>query len=229
MLQIFSDTVSLLFPNLCNGCGTALYGGEKQLCTGCLNDLPYTDFHLFPDNRVAKQLWGRVEISSAIAMLYFKKANRVQNIMHQLKYRHKTDLGIFMGRLLGARLLKNNDFSTADWLVPVPLHPARQKKRGYNQSQLICAGASEILSIPVSSNNLIRALETTSQTKKSRYMRYENMQSVFLVVNSESYLNKHLILIDDVITTGATLEACAISLLEAGAAKVSIAALAFTE
>ena len=229
MLQIFSDTVSLLFPNLCNGCGTSLYGGEKQLCTACLVDLPYTDFHLFPDNRVAKQLWGRVEISSAMAMLYFKKANRVQNIMHQLKYRHKTELGVFMGRLLGARLLQNNDFSKADWLVPVPLHPARQKKRGYNQSQLICAGAAEILDIPVSNNNLIRALETASQTKKSRYMRYENMQSVFLVVNPESYTNKHVILIDDVITTGATLEACAIKLLEAGAAMVSIAALAFTE
>ena len=228
-LSIVSDTIALLFPNLCNGCGAALYGGEKHLCAKCLFDLPYTDFHEFADNRVAKQLWGRVDISNAMAMLYFKKANRVQNILHQLKYRHKTELGVFMGLLLGERLKISCQFSSADFLVPVPLHLARQKKRGYNQSQLICKGASEILQIPVSVNNLVRILETTSQTKKSRYMRYENMQSVFLVSNPELFKNKHLILVDDVITTGATLEACAIQLLAVGAANVSIAALAFTE
>lgn len=229
IMPLVSDTISLVFPTLCNGCGANLLGGEKHLCTNCLFDLPYTDFHSFADNRVAKQLWGRMNIANAMAMLYFKKANRVQNIMHQIKYRHKTDLAIFMGRLMGERLKINIQFSNSDWLIPVPLYPARQKKRGYNQSQLICEGIAEILEVPVLKNNLIRAEETSSQTKKSRYMRYENMQSVFLISNPEIILNKHLILVDDVITTGATLEACAIQLLANGAASVSIAALAFTE
>ena len=162
-------------------------------------------------------------------MLYFKKAGRVQNIVHHLKYHHGTDLGIFLGRIMGARLLNNPHYTSADWLVPVPLHKKRLKKRGYNQSYALCLGIADALRIPVSTNNLIRAENTASQTKKSRYTRYENMRSVFQVAEPDQFTGKNVLLVDDVITTGATLEACGNALLKAGAANISIAALAFAD
>lgn len=227
--RIFSDSLNLLFPNVCSGCRNSLKTGERHLCTGCVHDLPYTDFHLFTYNPVAKQFWGRVPLDNAMAMLHFKKGNRIQNIMHQLKYRSKTELGIYMGTLLGQRLINNQAAWSADCLVPVPLHRKRQKKRGYNQSGLICNGIASITSFPVSENNLIRVGFTESQTTKSRYSRFENMNSAFKVVDPSKFSGKNLILVDDVITTGATIEACIIHLLEAGASSVKVAALAYTD
>jgi ComF family protein len=224
-----TDLISLLFPNLCNGCGRPLFGGEDLICTACLFDLPYTDFHLFDDNRVAKQLWGRLPLNVAMAMLYFKKANRVQNLMHNLKYNNKTDLGVLLGKLLGDRLIEHEKYRSADLIMPVPLHKKKLRSRGYNQSYFIASGAAEILGITLSVTHLLRTEATESQTKKSRYTRYENMQSVFAIANAEDLTGKHILLIDDVLTTGATLEACGNELLKNGAAKISIATLAFTE
>lgn len=223
------DVVALLFPELCNACGTHLYYGEKEICIKCLRDLPFTDFHLNVENQVAKQLWGRLRDINAMAMLYFRKGTKVQNLMHSLKYKGKTAVGVKLGNLLGEKLAASNDYKNIDLIVPVPLHYSKERLRGYNQSETIANGIAELLNIAVSTKHLIRAKSTETQTKKARYTRYENMQSVFDVKHVEELKNMHILLVDDVITTGATLEACGNALLNIGIKKLSIAAVAFAE
>lgn len=224
-----SDLVGLLFPNLCNACGTPLFQSESLICTKCLYDLPFTDYHQHAENRVAKQLWGRLPLNGAMAMLYFRKGAKVQNLIHNLKYNGKTDVGIILGDLLGERLKNSSIYQGIDFIIPVPLHQKKLRLRGYNQSTFIAEGVANKLAIPFSEKILIRTISTESQTKKSRYNRYENMKAVFRIDKPEHIIDKHILLVDDVITTGATLEACANTLFENGAAKVSIAALAFAE
>lgn len=223
------DVVALLFPELCNACGKHLYYGEKEICIKCLRDLPFTHFHLNSENLVAKQLWGRLPNTNAMAMLYFRKGTKVQNLMHSLKYKGKTEVGIKLGNLLGEKLAASNDYKNIDLIVPVPLHYSKERLRGYNQSETIANGIAESLNVLVSNKHLIRAKSTETQTKKARYTRYENMQSVFNVKNEEELKYLHILLVDDVITTGATLEACGNALLNIGVKKLSIAAVAFAE
>lgn len=232
MLQInrlANDVISLLFPELCNGCGTHLYDGEKEICSKCLYDLPFTDDYLFKENRVARQLWGRLPCNAAMAMLYFKKGTKVQNLIHSLKYKDKTSLGVKLGNNLGERLQRSEFYAGIDLVIPVPLHPKKERLRGYNQSKYIADGIAEVLNVRVSDTHLSRQIATSSQTKKSRYSRYENMQEVFKISNAEELKNLHILLVDDVITTGATLEACGNALLKANINKLSIAAVAFAE
>ncbi len=224
----FADFVSLIFPELCQACAKSLYRNEELVCADCLYHLPYTDFHLQPDNAVAQQFWGRVPLEAAAAMLYFSKGSRVQNLMHQLKYKNKPEVGVYLGKLAGKRLLENPIFSSADLIIPVPLHKQKLLKRGYNQSLSFAEGLSEKLSIPVSIDNLIRTTGTESQTKKSRTSRYENMKEVFSVKDPQQLIGKHILLVDDIITTGATLEACCNVLREIPDVKISIAAIAYT-
>ncbi|MDQ8004304.1 MAG: ComF family protein [Pedobacter sp.] len=223
------DLINLLFPELCNGCGKLLYHGEKDICTKCLFDLPYTDFHLYQDNPVAKQLWGRLNVNAAMAMLYFKKATKVQNLIHGLKYDGKTEIGITLGKLLAKKVIESEFYADIDLIIPVPLHQKKMRTRGYNQSEYIAAGLAEELNISVSTKYLLRDKSTESQTKKARYTRYENMQDVFSVIKAEELAEKHILLVDDVVTTGATLEACGNILLNNGIKKLSIAAVAFAE
>ena len=227
--QYLGDFLALLFPDLCNACNTPLFHGEKQICTQCLHDLPYTDFHLYAHNTVAKLFWGRMPCNAAMAMLYFRKGSRVQNLIHRLKYKDQTELGFVLGGLLSERLLASSFYLPADIVIPVPLHPKRERSRGYNQAAFIAQGIASSLHVPLNIKLLIRNKATGTQTKKNRYSRFENMKSVFHVPNAAAILGKHIILVDDVITTGATLEACGQVLLAAGASKISIVALAFAE
>lgn len=223
------DFVGLLFPNLCNGCGTPLFRGEYLVCLQCLHHLPYTDYHLHFENRVAKQLWGRMEFEAAMAMLYFRKGASIQNLMHNLKYNQKTEIGVFLGKLLGEKLLESTLYKGIDLVMPVPLHPKRFRVRGYNQSSFIANGVAEKIEAAVNEDLLVRNVYTESQTKKNRYNRYENMKNVFIVTDETAIFKKHILLVDDVITTGATIEACANALTAGGAGKVSIATLAFAD
>jgi ComF family protein len=227
--QWCTDLLGLLFPNLCNACGVALYHSEHLICTKCLYDLPFTDYHQHAENRVAKQLWGRLPLNAAMAMLYFRKGAKIQNLIHNLKYNGRTDVGVLLGNMLGERLITSTLYKDIDLIIPVPLHHKKYKHRGYNQCTFIAEGIAEKMEIVFSEENLIRNTSTESQTKKNRYNRYENMQDVFKVSTPTHIAGKHILLVDDVITTGATLEACANELLNNGAAKVSIAALAFAE
>jgi ComF family protein len=223
------DLINLLFPALCNGCGKLLYHGEQDICSHCLFDLPVTDFHLYNDNPVAKQFWGRLPLYAATAMLYFQKGTKVQNLIHSLKYRNQTEVGVKLGQLLGAKLKTNKAYQDIDLIIPVPLHQKKLKLRGYNQSEYIAKGLAQELDLPMDIKNLFRNKATESQTRKARYHRYENMQEVFGVKDIIELAGKHILLVDDVITTGATLEACGNVLLAQGIGKLSIAALAFAE
>lgn len=191
--------------------------------------LPYTDHHLHADNIAARQLWGRLPCNAVMSLLYFGKGSRTQNIIHSLKYKGRQDLGIKLGNMIAVKLLMNPIYNNIDQVIPVPLHRSKALKRGYNQSLCIAQGIAAILKIPVNVNCLIRNKRTATQTRKSRYSRFENMQHVFSVVNSAEIHGKHILLVDDVMTTAATLEACGMALFEGKISKLSIATIAFSK
>jgi ComF family protein len=224
-MSVINDLLSLFFPQLCAGCDTPLVRGEDILCLNCLADLPKTNYRDGIDNPVALHFLGRVNINYAISFCRFDKGGRVQHLLHQMKYKGRKDIGYKMGLLFGFELIQNIQFKEIDAIVPVPLHPRKQRARGYNQSTEICKGISESMNRPIISGNLIRQVYTSTQTLKGRYERWENVSGIFRVKNSADFAGKHLLLVDDVITTGATLEACCHPLLEIPGVRVSIAAL----
>jgi ComF family protein len=189
--------------------------------------LPRTGFHTDVENEVARLFWGRIPVMQATSFIVFNKDSHYRNILHELKYKGHRHIGIEMGRLFGLEL-RGSPFAKVDLIHPVPLYPSKLQKRGYNQSELIAKGLSSVLQVPLMTGLVIRTLETGTQTRKSRYERWENVRGTFQVDCPEPLLNKHVLLVDDVITTGATIEACAESLLSISGVSVSIASLAFT-
>lgn len=229
MLQSYlSDFVSLIYPQLCLACGESLIHQEKTLCTSCLYSLPYTDFYKYPDNTIARQFWGRVPVEHALAVWLFYKGNHIQRLMHQLKYNKKKEVGYLLGRLAGKRLAGTPWFSIPDAIIPVPVHPSKKAIRGYNQSEILALGMAEVLNRPVFTDVLLRPGKAKSQTTKSRYERYLNMQDQFLVKNEDRITGKNILLVDDIITTGATLEAC-ISVCLKKKVTISVCAIAHSE
>src|SRR6185312_16159473 len=218
-----ADFVSLLFPELCAACRESLVANEQLICTACRYGLPFTNFHLQPDNIVAQQFWGKIQLQGAYSLYYFSKGGKVQNLMHQFKYRGMKQIGNLLGNIAGGQLAQNEVFNTVDLIVPVPLHRKRLQQRGYNQSAHFAEGLAEKLNAAVEINNLVRTTITETQTHKSRFARFENMQDVFTIENPERLKNKHVLLVDDVITTGSTLEACGTQLLKIEGLKLSIA------
>ncbi|MDM8177288.1 MAG: phosphoribosyltransferase family protein [Pseudosphingobacterium sp.] len=228
MIRYFQALVSLLYPELCAGCKRSLYEHESLICTHCLYHLPITNFHLDPANAASKQLWGRVPLQVVSSYLYYVKGSTVQNILHHLKYFNKPEIGNMLGKRYG-ELLYCSTFRHVDLIVPVPLHPKKLKKRGYNQSEFFAKGLSESFKVPIETGNLIRHTRTESQTTKRRYERYENMKEIFEVLKPQTFQDKHILLVDDVLTTGATIEACAYKLLEIAGVRVSVVTLAYTK
>jgi len=224
-----ADFVSLLFPQLCAACCESLVANERLICTDCLYNLPFTNFHFEPDNVVARQFWGKIPVEGAFALYYFNKGGKIQNLMHQFKYKGVRQIGNLLGNIAGGQLAKNDVFKSIDLIIPVPLHKKRLRERGYNQSACFAEGLGEILNVPVEINNLVRINATETQTHKSRFARFENMQEVFAVTAPERLVNKHVLLVDDVITTGSTLEACGAQLLKTDGLKLSIATIAYAE
>ncbi|WP_319482703.1 phosphoribosyltransferase family protein [uncultured Draconibacterium sp.] len=227
--QSISDVLGLFFPELCVTCGKRLVSQETFVCLNCWHDLPATNFHLKQDNKVAQLFWGRVDISAATAFFSYKKGSKYQQLIHFVKYKGLKELGYETGRKFGLQLLKSPLFAEIDVLMPVPLHPLKEKKRGFNQSEWIARGIAEVLKKPLDTKTLYRKEYTSTQTKRNRYERWQNVESVFGLNGSEVIENKHVLLIDDVVTTGATLEACAIHLLKQPRTKVSIATLAYAD
>jgi ComF family protein len=224
-----ADFVGLLFPELCQACKANLVAGEELICTECRYNLPFTNFHFKPDNMVAQQFWGKINIEAAYALCYFVKGGRLQHLMHQFKYKGVKKIGNLLGNIAGDQLAQNAIFKTVDVIIPVPLHKSRERKRGYNQSMCFAEGIAEKLHIPVSENNLVRARATETQTHRSRFSRFQNMQEVFMVSDPDKLKNKHVLLVDDVVTTGSTLEACGAELLKIEGLKLSIATIACAE
>jgi ComF family protein len=191
--------------------------------------LPYTHFHCMTDHPMARSLWGRVPCEGVAAYLFFHKGSNVQHLMHRLKYKGQYQVGTYLGRQYGQILIHQPPFNTARLIVPVPLHPKRQRERGYNQSEMFANGLGEAMSIPTSHQNLIRNTDSETQTRKSSSARWDNVKQIFSVVNPEEFEGKHLLLVDDVFTTGATIEASATALLTAGNVKISIVTIAYAE
>jgi ComF family protein len=224
-----ADFVSLLFPELCAACKESLVVNEHLICTDCRYNLPFTNFHLQADNIVARQFWGKIQLEGAYALYYFTKGGKIQNLMHQFKYKGVKQIGNLLGKIAGEQLIKNDVFKTIDVIIPVPLHKKRMQQRGYNQSACFAEGLSDKLKAPVEENNLARVIATETQTHRSRFARFENMQEVFIIKNPEKLVNKHVLLVDDIITTGSTLEACGTQLLKIEGLKLSIATIAYAE
>ena len=220
------DLVSLLFPNLCQSCEQPLAKGEDVICLMCQYELPETKFYLEKDNVIEKLFWGRVQIEHAASFYYFDSKTKIQHLLHQLKYHGKKEVANKVGALFGTQLIKAKYFKGINMIIPVPLHRRRMKERGYNQSDHFAEGLSESMNIPWSNKILLRKQYTSTQTGKTRFERWNNVMSAFMVINKGLPNDSHVLLVDDVVTTGATLEACAKTLLEIEGLKVSIATIA---
>lgn len=224
---IFADTLHLFYPHLCTGCGSDLLKEDSQLCLHCIHALPHTHFAGMAGNPVEKQFWGRLPIQAGHSEFYFTKEFLLQHLIHQLKYKGDTHIGFYLGELMGHSLLNSGRFSGIDALVPLPLYSTKERKRGYNQAAIICNGISSAMNIPVLSGVVIRQYATETQTRKHRAERWENVSGSFTITDNEKLKGKHLLLVDDVVTTGATLEACGTVILQQPGVKLSIATLAY--
>jgi ComF family protein len=225
--KILGSTLHLFYPHVCTGCGSDLLESDNLLCLKCIHDLPGTHFASLPDNPIEKYFWGRINLVAAYSQFYFSKAFLIQHLIHQLKYKGDTKIGFYLGEIMGKTMLESNRFSNIDVLVPLPLFADKEHKRGYNQAAVICNGISSVMNIPVLNGAVIRQHATETQTRKHRTERWDNVKDSFKVAKPAELKGKKLLLVDDVVTTGATLEACGNVILSATDAKLSIATLAY--
>lgn len=223
---MFSTLLNFFYPRLCISCGNLLLQKEQFFCLHCLHNLPETRYHEFEDSPLSLLFRGRVPVENTGAFLFYKKGNHVQKILHHLKYNGGKDIGAFLGNIYGAQLIQHEKWRNVDVIIPIPLHQKKEKKRGYNQSEWIAKGLSSGMQIPYNTNLLIRSEFTETQTKKSRFHRWENVKEVFQLTDSNALINKHVLLCDDVLTTGATLEAAIQKLAATPTIKVSVVTLA---
>jgi ComF family protein len=219
----------IFFPHICIGCGSDLLDKNQIICFHCNNTLPSTRFEIYPDNPVEKIFWGRATIQSATSQYYFTKDSVLQQILHQLKYKGKKEVGTYFGRIMGESICESSRFVDVDAIIPLPLFASREKKRGYNQAAVLAEGISSVVKLPVIKNCIERISATQTQTQKNRIERWQNMSGRFRVKNKEDIDGKHILLVDDVITTGATLDACVNEILSEGNVRISIATLAFAQ
>lgn len=227
-IRFFQSVLHLFFPHACCGCGSDLITENILFCIHCQSSMPITFFEYFTENPIEKIFWGRVQIESAAAHLYFTGGSQVQHSLHLLKYKGRKEIGIYYGQKMGESLKRSSRFNDCEIIIPLPLFVSREKKRGYNQASLIANGISQKLKIPVIDDAIARTKKTETQTHKSRIQRWKNMESTFEIRDPLKITGKHILLIDDVVTTGASLEACAQVLLGNPGVKVSIACLAHT-
>ena len=209
-LRSWLDSIlNLFYPRVCAACGEALLKDEETVCLKCRYLLPRTGYENHADNPLAQTFYGRVKFHAVTACFFFAKSGKVQHLIHQLKYKGNKEAGIFLGQQIGQSIKETPLFQGIDYLIPVPLHPKREKKRGYNQSLMIAKGINEVTGIAIGDKYLIRAVNTATQTKKSAEDRFKNVKDIFEARFANELENKHVLLIDDVLTTGSTLESCA--------------------
>jgi len=225
MTNWFTDFFSLLFPRSCVVCSDALSSHERYLCIDCLRRLPKTNYHLEKDNEIEKRFWGKFEIEKASAYFHYKKDSDFNQILYELKYRNCKEIGYTLGRNMAMGMLSSDFFKDVDLIIPIPLHKKKFKKRGYNQSEWIAKGISDITGIEVDSNSVQRIFNNSTQTRKSLFERWENVENIFVIVSPSSIKDKHVLLIDDVLTTGATISSCAQTILQIPGTKISILTL----
>lgn len=207
-----TDFVSLLFPKCCVICDDRLMTDEEFICITCLNDLPYTGYTVQNRNPVYALFDGKMDIENATALLHFETGNPTQKLIHQLKYRNNPEIGVFLGRLLGEEIKNAGSYGDLAAVIPVSLHKSKKVIRGYNQSEFIAEGIAESLKISLETDLVVRRIHSESQTRKGRYDRWKNVSNVFHCRDANRQLGKHFLIVDDVITTGATMEACAVAI-----------------
>jgi len=221
------DFLSLLFPRLCYACGNHLLRNEYLICTECYVVIPRTNYHLEKDNPVEQLFWGRCMVERAAAFSYFNKGSRIRNLIHNLKYKGITEVGYELGKIYGLSLNSSDFMKGIDMIIPVPLHPAKERIRGFNQSEIISRGIADATVLSVENKIVERISVSATQTKRSRYERWTNVEGIFSVRDPRMIEGKHVLLVDDVITTGSTIESCANELMKTDGVKVSVVALAF--
>ncbi|HEX6914338.1 MAG TPA: phosphoribosyltransferase family protein [Chitinophagaceae bacterium] len=222
------DLLHLFFPHFCHGCGSGLVDEGQLLCLQCHARLPETNFFSLAGNPVEKTFYGRMPVEAAGATYFFTRDSLVQHLVKELKYHGDKDIGYYLGRLTGVALKNSARFDTIDCIQPLPLNWRREEKRGYNQAALIAAGIAGELRLPMHTNAVIRKLATATQTKKDRIARWQTMREVFEIAEPEPLKDRHVLLVDDIITTGATLEACGSVMLKVPGLRLSIATVAWT-
>jgi len=223
------DIKFLFFPDYCLGCNDLLIKEEKKICIACRHDLPIVDLSLNNSDFLNLVFYGRLSLQESASLFYFRKSGKVQNIVHNLKYHGREDVGKLLADWFGYELLEEKRFQTIDAIVPVPLHKKKLRQRGYNQLTTFGLRLAEIYQKPYVEDVLIRKYANTSQTFKDAFSRWMNVKEIFDVQNIEKLAHKHVLLIDDVVTTGATLEACALSLPKIPGVKISILTMAKAE
>lgn len=223
--EIKESVLHLLFPHVCTGCGNDILSTDTMLCMKCIDAMPETNFELHLNNPVEKTFWGRLPLVSGTAQFYFTKESLMQHLMHQFKYKGNRELGMQLGKIMGDQIIRSRRFDDIRALIPLPLFPAKEKRRGYNQATVLCQGMAESMKVPVLDKVIIRPQHTETQTKKGRIERWKNMEGKFVIKNPEAIRNKHVLLVDDVVTTGATLESCGNELLQAENIRLSVATL----
>lgn len=221
-----TDLWGLFVPRRCAGCDTTLMRFEECLCLYCLEELPRTRFHDDPSNRVEQLFRGKAQLAAASALLHFSASGMVQRILHRIKYNEDREAARFLGRLMAEDLKASKRFSDVDALLAVPLHPEKLRKRGYNQSQLLVDGMREAWPKDNPTHALVRMVHTASQTRRGRLDRWQNVKDAFDLRDAEALADKHVLLVDDVVTTGATIEGCAIALRQAPGVRISVFAAA---
>ena len=225
-MKLLKSLINLFFPRVCAACGNILLDSEDTVCTICRYLLPKTQYELNPDNPLAQMFYGQMPFNVVMAEFFFSKTGKVQHLIHGLKYHHCRENGIFLGQEIGKSLLKAADYQNIDYIIPIPLHPKKEKIRGYNQSHVIAEGISEMTDIPIAEDTLVRSVFTATQTRKTREERWENVKDIFELKNAERIANKHVLLVDDVLTTGATIMSAGKALMQAEGIKISVATVA---
>lgn len=228
-MNIFKSIFNLFYPDICLCCKEQLTINESIICLNCRFDLPLTHFSNEKDNLVEKSFYGRIPLKYGTALFFYSKKGKVQELIHQLKYRKHQEIGTLTGNWLGAEIAQSNRFKNVNYIIPVPLHKKKLKKRGYNQVTKFGESLSAQLGVPFIENELTRISSTKTQTKKFRLDRWKNVQEIFFIQHPEKFHNKHILLIDDVITTGATIEACYNALSKINDLSFSIACIAYTK
>jgi ComF family protein len=223
--DFWDDFISLLFPRLCYACGNHLLRNENLICTGCYVSIPRTNYHLQAENPVAQLFWGRCLIEKAAAFSFYARGSRIRNLIHKLKYKGIKEIGYELGRIYAVPLKASGFTAGIDMIIPVPLHPSKKRIRGFNQSECISTGISDVTGLPVDTDSLIRIVLSATQTNRSRYERWTNVEGIFRVADAGAIRGKHILLVDDVITTGSTIESCVNELLKVEDVKVSVIAI----
>jgi ComF family protein len=226
---MFESIINLFFPKVCSGCSSFLVANENVICTVCRHDIPLTNHHLNPENDAFKKFYGRIPVIHTSALFYFHKKGIVQELIHNLKYKGHEEIGTILGEWYAEDLKNIELLESVDEIIPVPLHPKKLKERGYNQVTAFGEAISSILNIDYNDSILIRNVYSKTQSKKTLLGRTEGIENIFDVVFKEKNHNKHYLLIDDVITTGATLEACSRALMKIPGAKISIVCIAMAQ